>query len=70
MNKIGLRAVAAIEARAKENGTKVSTECHKIDASREVYHNWKRKGRHPSAYFLRNMVLAGYDVNYILTGVK
>ena len=70
MGKIGYRAVEAIEERARENGTRVSTERHNVDVSREVFRCWKAKGVDPSAYFLKNMALAGYDVIYILTGVK
>lgn len=70
MDKIGLRAVAAIEEMAKKNGTKASKEYQKLDVTPTVFHNWKYGNFAPSAYYLRNMALAGYDVTYILTGVK
>ena len=70
MDKIGLRAVEAIEERAKKNGTRASKERQKLDVAASVYHAWKRRRFSPSAYYLRNMALAGYDVTYILTGVS
>lgn len=70
MDKVNKRAVAAIEERAKQNGVRASKEYKKLDISYNVWHSWKHKGFQPSSYFLRQMALAGYDVMYILTGVK
>lgn len=70
MDKIGRRAVAAIEEMAKKNGTKASKEYQKLDVTATVWHSWKWRNFSPSAYYLRQMALAGYDVTYILTGVK
>ena len=70
MDKIGLRAVEAIEEMAQKNGVRASKEYRKLDISANVWHSWKFLNFQPSAYFLRQMALAGYDVIYILTGVK
>ena len=70
MDKIGFRAVQAIEEKAKKNGTRASKEYRKLDVSSNTWHSWKRLNFAPSAYFLRKMALAGYDVLYILTGIK
>ena len=70
MDKINRRAVDAIEERAQRNGVRVSKEYRKLDMSPNVWHSWKYLKYAPSAYFLRQMALAGYDVLYILTGVK
>jgi transcriptional regulator with XRE-family HTH domain len=70
MYDIGKRAVAAIEARAKRDRKTVSQECIRLGMSINVYSNWKRGGVVPSGYFLQQMAMGGYDVHYILTGVK
>lgn len=69
MDKIGRRAVEAIENRAKRNGVKTSKERRKLGLSVQVFSRWKTQYM-PSAYFLRQMALEGYDVHYILTGEK
>lgn len=68
MLTIGQRTVKAIKARCKENGTTIQAELKKISSTRQNYNNWEEKGGNPSAYFLQQMVLAGYDVIWILTG--
>ena len=70
MDKIGLRTVEAIEEMARKNGTRASEEYQKLAVTPTVYHFWKYGKYSPSAYYLRTMALAGYDVLYILTGVK
>lgn len=70
MDNIGQRAVIAIEDMARKNGRKVSKEYQSLDITATVFYAWKRKNFSPSAYYLSKMVLAGYDVPYILTGVK
>lgn len=65
---IGERAALAIEARAKQNGSTIETECINIGTTRKAYNDWKRMGRNPQAYFLQQMALSEYDVIWILTG--
>ena len=65
---IGERAALAIEARAKQNGTSIETECNALGGSRKNHFDWKNRGLNPNAYFLQQMVLTGYDVIWILTG--
>lgn len=68
METIGKRAATAIRERAKQNGAKLEQESLKVDVSRKVMNDWETKNRNPSAYFLQQMALAGYDVVWILTG--
>lgn len=70
MDKIGIRAVEAIEETAKKNGISAAKEYRKMDIPPSVFHSWKWRNFSPSAYYLRSMAQAGYDVRYILTGVK
>ena len=65
---IAERVAMAIVARAEQNGTTVAEECRKIGATRKNYYDWKNDCHNPQAYFLQQMVLAGYDINWILIG--
>ena len=67
---IGQRASKAINERAKQNGTWVYQECAILGVSRKTKCDWKRRGLNPSTQFLQRFALEGYDVHYILTGVK
>ncbi len=68
MENIGKRAAKAIRERAKQNGTKLGEESYKVDVSRKAMNDREKRKRNPSAYFLQQMALAGYDVVWILTG--
>ena len=68
METIGKRAATAIRERAKQNGTKLEEESMKLYVSRKVMNDWELRNRNPSAFFLQQMALAGYDVFWILTG--
>lgn len=68
MENIGQRAVKAIRERSKKNGTKLEEESLKVYVSRKVMNDWEIRNRNPSAYFLQQMALSGYDVYWILTG--
>lgn len=68
MENIGQRAAQAIRERAKQNGTKLEEESLKVYVSRKVMNDWERRSVNPSAYFLQQMALSGYDVFWILTG--
>lgn len=70
MQTIGERAAQAIRERAERNKITLQQECEKLNVSRKSYHFWNTKGINPGAYFLQQMVLQGYDVIWILTGVK
>lgn len=65
---IGQRAARAIRDRAGANGTSYTEEIAKLDVSWRVLHGWERLNMNPNAYYLRKMVLAGYDVISILIG--
>ena len=69
METIGNRAYKEIEKRAIQNGIKPSNEAEKILINSNVLSKWKLYGD-PSAYYLQQMCLAGYDVIYILTGER
>jgi transcriptional regulator with XRE-family HTH domain len=67
---IGQRAVHAIRERIKKNRTTQEHECKKMGISYRVFYGWEKQGTNPSAYYLQQMALAGYDVIWILTGGK
>lgn len=68
MTSIGERAYEAISLRCKQTGTKKGVEYDKLGISRRVICGWKKQNIDPSAYFLQQMALHGYDVYWILTG--
>lgn len=68
METIGERAAKSIRERAALNGTSLRKECAKLDMQIRVFWGWHYGQANPSAYFLQQMALAGYDVMYILTG--
>ncbi len=70
MDKIGIRIAQAIRERAHQSGTKFYEERRKLDISAQNIYNWTKGGFLPTAYYLREMALAGYDVHWILTGRK
>ena len=70
MYEVGKRATAAIEAKAKREGRRTEREYERLGISKQVFSNWKKGKVIPSGYFLRQMAMGGYDVNYILTGVE
>lgn len=65
---IGQRAAKAIRQRAKETGNTLEVEFLKVGVSRQVVNRWENTNLNPSAYYLQQMALAGYDINWILTG--
>ena len=67
---IGERAVKAIRDRAKEKRITFEAELKNLNFFKTSIKAWQEKGYAPSAYYLQKMCLAGYDVIYILTGVK
>ena len=69
METIGERAVKEIKNRARQNNVSVSKQASELTITSVHISHWK-DGTNPSAYWLQQMALAGYDVFYILTGVK
>ena len=69
METIGERAVKEIKKRARQNSISTSKEAAKLGIVSTMLTRWK-DNTSPSAYWLQQMTLAGYDVIYILTGVK
>jgi hypothetical protein len=65
---IGERAVLAIREMAKKRNVCVDNECTRLGMSRKNLSDWQKRGLCPSAHFLQQMALAGYDVIWILTG--
>ena len=65
---IGERAARAIKSRANQNKTSIVQECAALGVTRKIMFDWEKNGRNPSAYWLQQMALSGYDVIYILTG--
>lgn len=65
---IGMRAAEAIKERARKNGSTLTSEFENLGLCRKVFGDWQKRGIDPSAYYLQQMALAGYDVIYILTG--
>lgn len=69
MNNIGIRAAKEIFNRQdSEHALKDLLDEVQITRTQLWYYNTGRTD--PSAYRLRLMALAGYDVNYILTGER
>ena len=67
---IGERAAKAIRDRAKEKRITFEAELKKLNFCKNTVLYWEEKGYAPSAHYLQKMCFAGYDVIYILTGVK
>lgn len=70
MSDIGKRVAEEVRAKAREYETSYTFELECLGLSREHMYRWERHGYNPNAETLRRMLLAGYDVEYILTGVK
>ena len=65
---IGERAARAIKTRVASNGTSLKVELAELSVSYAMFNHWEHGRFSPSAFFLRRMALAGYDVVWILTG--
>lgn len=65
---VALRALQMIERRAEKEGVCVSYLLRRIGAGRELLYRWRHNKNDISAYYLQQMALDGYDINYILTG--
>lgn len=69
MDKIGFRAAKEIYNR-QDSEHDLLTVLNEINLRRESLWSWHKGKADPSAYRLREMALAGYDINYILTGER
>lgn len=67
---IGKRTVELIKERAKKNGRSEKWELLTLEINETSFRDWEKERYDPSSYFLQKLALAGYDVMYILTGVK
>lgn len=67
---ISERVVCEIIRRTGNDRKKQKEELENLGASRRNYHNWKEHLNEPQSYFIAKMAKAGYDVYYILTGVR
>lgn len=66
METIGERAARLIKERVRYG--KVKPELDRIGVDTYAFYGWDEGRYNPSAYYLQQMALAGYDVIYILTG--
>jgi len=64
---IGERAARAIKSRVPDKKQR-EVELAKLDIPKGTFGHWQCGKGDPSAYYLKQMALAGYDVFYILTG--
>lgn len=69
METIGKRAYKEIKKRARENGISPYKEAEKLGIAYSQISGWNTRFN-PSAFYLAKMYYDGYDVIYILTGVR
>ena len=65
--QMGIRAAEQMNERGVVH---YKDECISLGLCKNMYYDWRDGICAPSAYALRNMALRGYDVMYILTGIK
>lgn len=69
MDNIGKRCVGEIMKRVGARGDLLKV-LDKIDVHRQSLYQWGEGRYTPGGQVLRRMALEGYDVMYILTGVR
>ena len=69
-DSISERAALEIIRRSRSEKKSLRYELDKIQVSERLCYRWLSVPGCPSSYFLREMALAGYDIDYILTGVR
>lgn len=69
MDKIGIRAAREIVNR-QDSDHALSDILDEIQINRQRLWYYQKDKADPSAYTLRAMALAGYDIYYILTGER
>lgn len=67
---IGQIAARMIRETAEADGITVSHELQLLDMNQKTLGDWENRGGNPSAYWLQQMALSGYDVFWILTGER
>lgn len=67
---ISERAALEIVRRARSEKKSLRYELDRMQISERLFHRWLSVPGCPSSYFLREMALAWYDIDYILTGVR
>ena len=70
LDTIGKRAAFAIEERRLQNHTRKYAEYGNVDVTTATMSNWRLGKTEPRGYHLQQMALQGYDIYWILTGVK
>ena len=68
--EIGKRAAEAIRQTAYNNDSDYEDELKRLNISRQMLYGWERNNFVPTGKTLQILALAGYDVHYILTGVR
>lgn len=63
---MGYRAAELMD----ERGVSPKKECAALGLGKNMYYSWRDGICAPSARSLRAMALRGYDVMYILTGIR
>ena len=66
---IGLRAAACVRERGGKRGD-LRKQMARIGLERKTIAYWEAGECVPSVYTLQRMAYAGYDVHYILTGIR
>lgn len=66
---IGLRAAACVRERVVKRGD-LTKQMARLGLKRKEIEYWESYNRPPSVYALQSMAYAGYDVHYILTGIR
>lgn len=69
-DSISERAALEIIRRSRSEKKSLRYELDRIQVSERLCYRWLSVPGCPSSYFLREMALAGYDIDYILTGVR
>lgn len=69
-DSISERAALEIIRRSRSEKKSLRYELDKIQVSERLLYRWLSVPGCPSSYFLREMALAGYDIDFILTGVR
>ncbi len=70
MGDIGKRAAAEIRRTAHEHNSAYIRELNLIEVSAPMLWDWEHDKTEPSRNTLQRMAFAGYDIHYILTGVR
>lgn len=67
---VGERAALLIYERSEMTGMSECKIIEKMGGHRKTLHDWRDKNINPSAYWLQQLALFGFDVHWILTGEK